>query len=147
MKPPASSTGLTLICMILLASLLSGCKGITAHRGDLPDDNAAVGEVEDGEGTDAVALLLFPINVVPNIIVNTGGMLFHPLIAPLLGQQVSNIWPIVTVIAPIAGPYQGIADAIEGRPFWDTWAVRDYRTRDESTTATTPEPACLRCWC
>lgn len=124
--------------LFLLALLVSGCRGTSVHRDDPCSDVVAgvqpssADETSDGDasrGTDTVALLLFPINVVPNIIVNTGAMILDPVISGVLGKDPGTLYGVVLLISPIAGPYQGIVDALDGCPFWDTWMVRHYRTR------------------
>ncbi len=72
------------------------------------------------------ALLAFPVNVVPNIVIDTLVPLLDPIVSPLVGAHPGNLWPIATLVAPAGGPITGFTDALRGRPFWDTWGVRGY---------------------
>jgi len=70
--------------------------------------------------------LLFPINVVPNIVTNT-------VLMPVFGigyfatdQAIHGFPPSCMVTTfPIFGPLLGISDAAQGKPFWKTTILED----------------------
>lgn len=71
--------------------------------------------------------LSFAVNVVPDIVSNTSVLFFNPAFSMLKGEEVSNIWPIVTATSPVTGPICGIKDARHGYPFWDPVALDKHR--------------------
>jgi len=71
--------------------------------------------------------LSFAVNVVPDIVSNTTVLFFNSAFSMLRGEEVSNIWPIVTATSPVTGPLCGIRDARHGYPFWNPVALDEKR--------------------
>jgi hypothetical protein len=69
------------------------------------------------------ASLLFPVNVAPDMVSNTVGFLFNAQFADARGVPRSNLYPVITMFAPIWGPVAGVFDAAGGYPFWDPVAL------------------------
>jgi hypothetical protein len=59
-----------------------------------------------------LAIALFPIQLVPDVLANA-------VVALVPG----SLWPLQYLLYPISVPYWGITDAWEGRPFWDPSAL------------------------
>ena len=74
--------------------------------------------------------LSFAVNVIPDIVSNTTVLFFNPAFSMLRGEEVSNIWPIVSVTSPVTGPICGVKDALHGYPFWDPVALDERRQSD-----------------
>ncbi len=72
-------------------------------------------------------ILLFPINLAPDILTNTILFLFNPLASMAAGKIVSNIWPIISFVSPVMGPVTGTMDAWYGYPFWNPVALDEHR--------------------
>lgn len=79
------------------------------------------------ENNRTVGILLFPINLVPDIVTNTILFLFNPLVSIAAGKSVSNIWPIISLGSPLMGPVTGTMDACYGYPFWNPIALDEHR--------------------
>lgn len=82
----------------------------------------------------AMEIALFPINVAPDVISNTLGMLALPAYYPVVYPD-SNTWGLVFIFAPVFGPLAGIKDAWYGYPFWDPAILdpgRSYDALDET---------------
>ncbi len=63
-------------------------------------------------GNRPLAIALFPIQVVPDVLANA-----------VVALNPGNLWPIQYLLYPFSVPYWGITDAWEGRPFWDPSAL------------------------
>ncbi len=74
-----------------------------------------------------VYILLFPVNLVPDIISNTIVFLFNHKFSDARGEPRSNLWPVIIMLAPCMGPISGILDAASGYPFWDPVALEEHR--------------------
>lgn len=79
------------------------------------------------ENNRTVGILLFPINLAPDIVTNTILFLFNPLASMAAGKSVSNIWPIISFVSPVMGPVTGAMDAWYGYPFWNPIALDEHR--------------------
>ena len=74
--------------------------------------------------------LSFAVNVVPDIVSNTTVLFFNPAFSMLRGEEVSNLWPIVSITSPVTGPICGVRDARNGYPFWNPVALDERRQSD-----------------
>lgn len=68
-----------------------------------------------------LAKLFFPVNVAPDMAVNTFIFAFRPLFPRLNNAPESerHTWPLITLLSPVIGPVGGIYDAWHGYPFWN----------------------------
>ncbi len=80
------------------------------------------------EMTTRRALLLLPVNVVPDILSNTLLYLFNPIVSLVQGQEPSGLWPFCMVTSPLLGPLCGFMDARAGYPFWQPVALDEHRS-------------------
>ena len=79
------------------------------------------------ENNRPLGVLLFPVNLAPDIVTNTTLYMFNPIASTAAGKGVSNIWPIVSVLSPVMGPITGFMDACYGYPFWNPVALDEHR--------------------
>lgn len=75
-------------------------------------------------------VLLFPINVVPDIVSNTLLYATTPIWMNCVGEP-GNLWPVVWLGSPVFGPLCGIMDAWHGYPFWNPVALDEHRLYGE----------------
>ena len=61
-----------------------------------------------------LAVALFPVQVVPDILANA-----------VVALTPGNLWPIQYALYPLSVLIWGVGDAWEGRPFWDPTALYD----------------------
>jgi hypothetical protein len=79
------------------------------------------------ENSRTLEILLFPINLPPDIVSNTVLTLFNPFCSMAKGEGVSNLWLPISVFSPILGIVGGIMDAWHGYPFWNPIALDEHR--------------------
>ena len=65
-----------------------------------------------------LAVPLIPVNIVPNVVVDTGTLLLLPFWAMSSEREPFSSWPVPWLVSPVVGPVLGIADTTHGRPFW-----------------------------
>ena len=107
---------------MVVAMLLTLACSVTAFADGTPKESRPPRKM-----TATRALLLFPINVVPDMLSNTLLFALNPLASLVRGQEPSNVWPLITVASPIMGPLSGLMDALGGYPFWKPVALDEHR--------------------
>ncbi len=115
----------------LCLALIAGACASPRHAGSAELPFAERPDPYAGRCCDAGSLLRFPLNVAPNVIVDTGVLLFDPIISPIVGHEPGSLWPIAILFSPVIGPWQGLRDAFYGRPFWDCWGIDEHRSHLE----------------
>lgn len=101
---------------------------ILGYSAILKANDPGSGAIENKEGNNrAIELLLFPINLAPDIVANTVLYLFNPVCSMTKGEGVSNLWLPISVLSPVMGPVTGTFDAWYGYPFWDPVALDEDR--------------------
>ena len=93
--------------VLLLALALCGCTHVQAK-------NNITGRIDERPKIQhpAVAVLVSPINLGPNIISNYAAGLYP-----------GDLWPIQYSLWPLSGLLWGIQDAVLGYPFWSPSAI------------------------
>jgi hypothetical protein len=87
-----------------------------------PNDN-----IKTDKSNRTIEILLSPINLAPDIISNTVLYLFNPICSISKGEDVSNLWFLVSISAPVLGLVTGIMDSWHGYPFWNPVALDEHR--------------------
>ena len=114
---------LILVALILFAFLNSGCTQVTICNGTPYTILKSKAQIVNSEcnivertkiKSTALAVTLFPINLIPCTLAN--------YIASL---KPGNLWPIQYMLWPISGLAWGIQDAFYGYPFWEPSAIYD----------------------
>ena len=106
---PRRAAAMVVALVLGLTGTSAGCAGSPAVDED-PRRQAST-------GNRWVELLLFPINVVPDIVGNTLVLVTIPLWAPFTEEPLANL-PALWIGSPLFGPVIGIRDAWRGYPFW-----------------------------
>ncbi len=99
----------------------------------LPDDfkdqiqkyvSSRVPKVNDPPNRNPYDFLLFPINIVPDIVTNTI-LCFGKGINLVFEYPSEPAWGVMLfMLAPFSGIYHGFGDAVEGYPFWSVFLLR-----------------------
>jgi hypothetical protein len=104
------------ILLILPVLCVASCQGPGESAYDSPDPTSYEDQSSGRPRIDSrpLAIALFPVQVVPDIIANA-----------IVALYPGNLWPLQYLLYPVSVPYWGITDAWEGRPFWDPSALHE----------------------
>ena len=93
------------IIWIFAILLITGCA--TPRSVTVGDGSVVVVHDRPQIQTPALRAVMFPVNLIPNMISN-----FVVCLYP------KNLWPVQYLLLPISVPVWGFSDAAKGYPFW-----------------------------